>query len=94
MIAVMMLAPACTSTSREPAVPAGKAPRADVVGYPNDIRYYPRDFEDVRQFEEDFVVSWGEERAALGLAPGARSAGRLSRDLGRRRQRRVRSGGF
>ncbi len=61
----------CTSTSRESAVPAGEAPRADVAGYPNDIRYYPRDFEDVRQFEEDFVTSWERERAALGLAPGA-----------------------
>ncbi len=62
---------ACTSASRQPAVPAGMAPRADVAGYPNDIRYFPRDFEDVRQFEEDFVVSWTRERAALGLAPGA-----------------------
>jgi predicted acylesterase/phospholipase RssA len=61
----------CSSTSRQPAVPAGRAPRADVLGYPNDIRYYPRDFEDVRQFEEDFVVSWKKERAALGLAPGS-----------------------
>jgi predicted acylesterase/phospholipase RssA len=61
----------CTSTSRQPAVPAGRAPRADVVGFANDIRYYPRDFEDVRQFEEDFVASWGKERKALGLAPGA-----------------------
>jgi predicted acylesterase/phospholipase RssA len=68
---LLLLAPACASTSRQPAVPAGKAPRADVVGYPNDIRYYPRDFEDVRQFQEDFVASWGKERAALGLPPGA-----------------------
>jgi predicted acylesterase/phospholipase RssA len=67
----LILAAACSSTSREPAVPAGKAPRADVVGYPNDIRYYSRDFEDVRQFEEDFVKSWAKERAALGLAPDA-----------------------
>ena len=62
---------ACSSTSREPAVPAGRAPRADVVGYANDIRYYPRDFEDVRQFEEDFIASWARERAALGLKPDA-----------------------
>ncbi len=61
----------CTTATRQPAVPAGMAPRADVVGYPNDIRYFPRDFEDVRQFEEDFVVSWAKERAALGLAPEA-----------------------
>ena len=68
-IAVALIAAvACSSTSREPAVPAGKAPRADVVGYPNDIRYYPRDFEDVRQFEEAFVDSWARERKALGLA--------------------------
>src|SRR5215475_2663993 len=70
-IGLLLVAAACTSTSRQPAVPAGRAPRADVVGYPNDIRYYPRDFEDVRQFEEDFVQSWAKERAALGLAPGA-----------------------
>jgi predicted acylesterase/phospholipase RssA len=68
---LLILSPACSSTSRQPAVPAGRAPRADVVGYPNDIRYYPRDFEDVRQFEEDFVSSWAKERAALGLPPGA-----------------------
>jgi predicted acylesterase/phospholipase RssA len=66
--AALVAAVACSSTSREPAVPAGKAPRADVVGYPNDIRYYSRDFEDVRQFEEDFVASWARERKALGLA--------------------------
>jgi len=70
-IAPLLLATACASTSRQAAVPAGKAPRADVVGYPNDIRYFPRDFEDVRQFEEDFVASWSKERATLGLAPGA-----------------------
>ena len=68
---LLILTPACTSTTRQPAVPAGKAPRADVVGYPNDIRYFPRDFEDVRQFEEDFIASWAKERAALGLAPDA-----------------------
>jgi len=62
---------ACSSTSRQPAVPAGRAPRASVVGYPNDIRYYPRDVDDVRQFEEDFIASWSKERAALGLSPGA-----------------------
>jgi predicted acylesterase/phospholipase RssA len=61
----------CSSSTRQPAVPASEVPRANVVGYPNDIRYYPRDFEDVRQFEEDFVASWTKERAALGLAPGA-----------------------
>ena len=60
----------CASTSRRQAVPAGMTPRAEVPGYPSDIRYFPRDFEDVRQFEEDFVASWARERAALGLAPG------------------------
>jgi predicted acylesterase/phospholipase RssA len=70
-LAALLALAACSSTSRQPAVPAGRAPRANVVGYPNDIRYYPRDFEDVRQFEEDFIASWAKERAALGLAPGA-----------------------
>jgi predicted acylesterase/phospholipase RssA len=69
--AALVWTAACSSTSREPAVPAGRAPRADVVGYANDIRYYPRDFEDVRQFEEDFIASWARERAALGLEPDA-----------------------
>ncbi len=69
-VASLVALSGCASSSRQPAVPAGRAPRADVVGYPNDIRYYPRDFEDVRQFEEDFVASWAKERAALGLAPG------------------------
>ncbi len=69
-VALLGLA-ACSSTSRQPAVPASRVPRADVVGYANDIRYYPRDLEDVRQFEDDFVASWSKERAALGLAPGA-----------------------
>ena len=71
IVAALIVAAACSSTSREPAVPAGKAPRADVVGYPNDIRYYTRDFEDVKQFEEDFIASWAKERAALGLPPDA-----------------------
>ncbi|HTY40841.1 MAG TPA: patatin-like phospholipase family protein [Thermoanaerobaculia bacterium] len=69
-VAAILLAAACGSTSRAPAVPAADVPRADVVGYPNDIRYLPRDFEDVRQFQEDFVASWAKERRALGLAPG------------------------
>ncbi|HWZ85421.1 MAG TPA: patatin-like phospholipase family protein [Thermoanaerobaculia bacterium] len=66
-----LLAVSCASTARLPAVPARLAPRADVVGFTNDIRYFPRDAEDVRQFEEAFVASWGRERATLGLAPGA-----------------------
>ena len=70
-LAVALGLAGCSSTSRRPAVPAGQVPRADVVGFPNDIRYYPRDFEDVREFEKDFVASWAKERAALGLAPGA-----------------------
>ncbi|HEY1433814.1 MAG TPA: patatin-like phospholipase family protein, partial [Thermoanaerobaculia bacterium] len=69
--AVVLFAQSCGTTSRQQAVPAGGAPRADVVGYPNDIRYFTRDFEDVRQFEQDFVESWGRERAALKLEPGA-----------------------
>jgi predicted acylesterase/phospholipase RssA len=69
--ASLLLLEACSSASRQPAVPASRVPRADVIGYPNDIRYYPRDFEDVRQFEDDFVASWAKERAALGLTPGA-----------------------
>lgn len=69
--AALLLLDACSSTSRQPAVPASEVPRADVVGYPNDIRYYTRDFEDVKQFEEDFIASWSKERAVLGLAPDA-----------------------
>jgi predicted acylesterase/phospholipase RssA len=69
--AVAFAAQSCATPPRRQAVPARMVPRADVVGYPNDIRYYPRDFEDVRQFEEDFVRSWTRERATLGLEPGA-----------------------
>lgn len=61
----------CATTPRGTAVPAGLAPRAQVVGFPSDIRYYPRDVEDVEDFEQDFVASWGRERTALGLAPDA-----------------------
>ena len=55
-----------TRPLRGAAVPAQFVTSAEVVGLPDDIRYYPRDREDVDHFERELVESWDRERAEIG----------------------------
>jgi predicted acylesterase/phospholipase RssA len=64
-IAAAILAGGCATMPRREAVPAGLVTAATVSGLPDGVRYFPRDAEDVRQFERDFVDSWAKERASL-----------------------------
>jgi predicted acylesterase/phospholipase RssA len=56
---------ACASAERRPAVPFELSAQAHVVGFPDDIRYFPRDAADVQDFEKDFLRSNEIERAYL-----------------------------
>lgn len=69
--AALLLVNACASTPRRQAVPSGLETDAEVVGFPSDIRYFPRDAQHVEQFERDFIESWARERTTLQLEYGA-----------------------
>ena len=61
----------CASTPRREAVPLDLEDKAEVVGFPPGIRYFPRDVEHVAEFQRDFVDSWVQERRTLQLEYGA-----------------------
>jgi predicted acylesterase/phospholipase RssA len=64
----------CATAERRPAVPFELSTQAHVVGFPDDIRYFPRDAADVKDFEKDFLRSNELERAYLhvdSLPPNA-----------------------
>jgi len=61
----------CATAPRRQAVPANLVTQAEVAGFPPGIRYFPRDAEDVQEFEQDFVDSWARERTDLQLEYGA-----------------------
>jgi predicted acylesterase/phospholipase RssA len=63
--ALALLVGGCASPPRRQAVPLNLVTQVDVTGFPPGIRYFPRDAEDVQQFERDFVDSWARERAGL-----------------------------
>jgi len=65
--AAVLLAAAvgCASAERRPAVPFELSSQAHVVGFPDDIRYFPRDAADVKDFEADFLRSNELEKAYL-----------------------------
>jgi len=66
-VAAVLLAAAvgCASAERRPAVPFELSSQAHVVGFPDDIRYFPRDAADVKDFEADFLRSNELEKAYL-----------------------------
>jgi hypothetical protein len=55
----------CTTTVRHHAVPRELEVTANVVGFPDEIRYFPRDPGDIRLMTKEFVDSWKREKANL-----------------------------
>jgi predicted acylesterase/phospholipase RssA len=56
----------CATTTRQKAVPAELQSKATVTGFPDGIRYFPRDAGHIVKFQQDFVDSWEREKAYLG----------------------------
>jgi hypothetical protein len=50
---------------RHHAVPHELEVAATVVGFPDEVRYFPRDPGDIKLMTKEFVDSWGRERAYL-----------------------------
>ena len=65
LAAQALLVGGCATPTRRPAVPLKFQTAAEVAGFPPDLRYFPRDEQDVQLFEKDFVESWARERAYL-----------------------------
>ena len=60
-----LLLQGCGTSPRGPAVPTAFETKATVVGLPYDIRYFPRDPENIKLIEKEFVDSWSRERQYL-----------------------------
>jgi len=60
-----LLLQGCATPPRGQAVPTTLETKATVVGFPDDIRYFPRDPEDIKLMEKEFVDSWSCERQCL-----------------------------
>ena len=87
-VALGLLLQGCATPPRGEAVPTGLETKAMVVGFPDHIRYFPRDPEDIKQIEKEFVDSWLREKA-VSPHPGPDkllTACVLSRDFRRRRR--------
>ena len=55
----------CATPPRGQAVPTALETKARVVGFPDDIRYFPRNPENIKLMEKEFVDSWSRERRYL-----------------------------
>jgi Patatin-like phospholipase len=53
----------CATATRRHAVPLPLETKAVVSGFPDGIRYFPRDAALLEAFEKDFVESWNREKA-------------------------------
>ena len=60
-----LLLQGCGTSPRGPAVPTAFETKATVIGLPYDIRYFPRDPENIKLIEKEFVDSWSRERQYL-----------------------------
>jgi hypothetical protein len=56
-VALGLLLQGCITPPRGEAVPIGLETKAKVVGFPDHIRYFPRDPEDIKWIEKEFVDS-------------------------------------
>src|SRR5215467_10188701 len=54
------------SPARHHAVPRELQIEAHVPGFPEEVRYFPRDPGDIKLIEREFVDSWAREKAFLG----------------------------
>jgi hypothetical protein len=57
-LALGLLLQGCATPPRGQAVPTALETKAMVVGFPDHIRYFPRDPEDIKRIEKEFVDSW------------------------------------
>jgi hypothetical protein len=57
----------CATAERRPAVPFEFQARANVVGFSEDIRYFPRDAAHVEDFEKEYLSTLERERVYLGI---------------------------
>jgi predicted acylesterase/phospholipase RssA len=64
-ILLLPLAPACNRATRHHAVPGELSVEARLDGFPEEVRYFPRDPGDIRLMEKEFVDSWEREKAFL-----------------------------
>ena len=55
----------CVTPARHHAVPHDLEIAASVAGFPNEVRYFPRDPGDIKQLTQEFVDSWEREKAYL-----------------------------
>jgi hypothetical protein len=53
------------ATARHHAVPHDLEVAASVVGFPDEVRYFPRDAGDIKLITKEFVDSWEREKAYL-----------------------------
>ena len=60
-----LLLQGCATLPRGQAVPTAIETKATVIGFPHDIRYFPRGSEDITLMENEFVDSWSRERQYL-----------------------------
>lgn len=61
-ILAAFLAQGCATATRRQAVPLHLETKAVVSGFPEGIRYFPRDATQLLEFEQDMVDSWKRER--------------------------------
>src|SRR5262245_40868811 len=55
----------CGLAERHRAVPPELQVEAHLVGFPEEVRYFPRDPGDIKLMEKEFVDSWEREKASL-----------------------------
>jgi hypothetical protein len=55
----------CAAPARHHAVPHELEVSASVVGFPDQVRYFPRDPGDIKRLMQEFVDSWEREKAYL-----------------------------
>jgi len=64
-LGLWLLLQGCVTAPRGQAVPTALETKAAVVGFPDDIRHFPRDPEDIKLLEKEFVDSWSREKQYL-----------------------------
>ena len=65
VLAVLYLWNYATPTPRHHAVPHELEVPATVVGFPDEVRYFPQDPGDIQLMTQEFVNSWAREKAYL-----------------------------
>jgi hypothetical protein len=62
-VVVLLSLAGCASHARYPAVPVALQVKATVVGFPDEMRYFPRDPGDIKLMATKFLNSWEREKA-------------------------------